>query len=126
MLHGIDLRAERPRHRVFAVSAEDFIERTTQRRRQRAVIPRPQPRHARLARLFRHAQNFVALLEVKRKPDYIPATPERFPVFPARRVFEDLYARHVLPQKPQPKRNPSRHAKPPGESLRRILAEIVV
>ena len=126
MLHRADFRAQRLRHCVFAVSAEHFVEVAADLRRQRAVIPRPNPRRSRRARLFRHPRDFVALFEIKGKPHHVPAALERLPILRVRRIFQDFDARHVLPQKSQPERDSSRHAEAPRKPLRRVLAKIVV
>src|SRR6266704_3596942 len=96
------------------------------KRSTRACTSQRMPRRPGRRRLFRHALILVRLFEIKRKAHHIPAALERPPVFRVSGIFEDFDPGNVLPQKAQPKRDSSRHAKAPRESFGRIFAEVVV
>ena len=89
--------------RGLRLVVERAAEAAAQRRCESAVVPCPNLSRSSRARLFCHAQDFIALLEIKRKSHRVPALLERLPVFRVRGVFEDLNTGHILSQKAQPK-----------------------
>ena len=103
MLNFLKIRPQLPSHNVFAVAAEHMIEMRLDGGSQSAVIPRPQFADACLPRFRSHRQYVVGLFEVKGKPDGVPAPLELSGKLGARRIFEDVQVRKVLPQESQAK-----------------------
>jgi hypothetical protein len=110
----------------FAVARKHVIEVLVYGGSQSAVVPGPQFRNARFARLFCHLQNVIGLFEIKREADGIPSLLEVLPILRLGGVFQDGDARDILAQKAQAERDAPRHAEAPTKITRRILAKVVV
>src|ERR1019366_1779430 len=111
---------------VFTVAGEYMIEVRLNGGSQSAVIPRPQFADACLPRFGSHRQDVVGLFEVKGETDGIPAPLELSGELGARRIFQDVQVRKILPQKSQAKRDRPWHTETPAKIPRRIFAKIIV
>src|ERR1700687_155595 len=126
MLDLVETRPQLLSHSVFAVAGEHMIEVRLDGGSQSAVISRPQFTDACLPRFGSHRQDVVGLFEIKGKTDGVPAPLELSGKLGARRIFEDVQVREILPQESQAKRDGSRHAEAPAKIPWRVFTKIIV
>src|ERR1019366_7041926 len=126
MLDFVETRPQLLSQGVFTVAGEHMIEVRLDGGSQSAVIPRPQFADACLPRFGGHRQDVVGLFEVKGKTDGVPALLELSGKLGARRIFEDVQVRKILPQESQAKRDRPWHTETPAKIPRRIFAKIIV
>src|SRR5260370_30858374 len=110
----------------FTVAGEHMIEVRLDGGSQSAVISRPQFADACLPRFDGHRQDVVGLFEVKGKTHGIPAPFELSGKLGARRIFQDVQVRKILPKEWEAKRERSWHTETQEKIPRRIFAKIIV
>ena len=126
MLDFVDTRPQLLSQGVFTVAGEHMIEVRLDGRSQSAIIARPQFADAGLPRFGGHRQDVVGLFEVKGETHGVPAPLELSGKLGARRIFQDVQVRKILPQEAQAERDRPRHTETPAKIPRRIFAKIIV